>query len=267
MKKLIGFAMIVIGFILLVLTTFPLFFSNFANSKENSVTESLDGITKLSLDSKAIHWTIVPVEENELHIELANDDQGKPFQVERGRSQLKVITEQKGFRWLPSFSGSVKNGEATVYLPKSFIKDLDISTVSGDITLDGDLELGEITIEMVSGEFVNSGDLQADEIDVDSVSGNVRLVQVTSPAIQADTVSGDVSVQYGTEQGDLSVDTVSGKVGVTVPTWNAEYDLDTLSGTIMDQGTRVKAREYGGSAGDGNAEVEISTLSGDITLD
>jgi hypothetical protein len=29
----------------------------------------------------------------------------------------------------------------------------------------------------------------------------------------------------------------------------------------------MKAREYGSSAGDGKAEVEISTLSGDITLD
>lgn len=267
MKKLIGFAMIVIGLVLLVLTTFPLVFSNFANSQVDDVRESLNGINNLSLESKAIRWTIVPVEDDDMRIEMTEGETGKPFKVERGRSQLKVITEQKGFRWLPSFSGSFKNGEATVYLPKSFIKDLDISTVSGDITLDGDLELGEITIEMVSGEFVNSGELQADEIDVDSVSGNVRLVQVTSPAIQADTVSGDVSVQYGTEQGDLSVDTVSGKVGVTVPTWNAEYDLDTLSGTIMDQGTRMKAREYGSSAGDGKAEVEISTLSGDITLD
>ncbi|MFK3938584.1 DUF4097 family beta strand repeat-containing protein [Alkalihalobacillus sp. NPDC078783] len=266
MKKLIGFAMIVVGFILLVLTTFPLFFSNFANSQVDHVTESLDGINDISLESKAFRWTIVPVDDNELRIELSEGETGKPFKVEQGRSQLKVKTEHKRFGWFPSFSNSFKKGEATVYLPKSFTKDLDISTVSGDITLDGDFTLGELTMEMVSGDLVNSGDLQTDEIDIDSVSGNVHLVQVTSSEIQADTVSGNVSVQYDREQGDLSVDTVSGKVDVTSPTWNAEYDLDTLSGTIMDQGTRIKAREYSSSISNGNAEVEISTLSGDITL-
>ncbi|MEK4564340.1 DUF4097 family beta strand repeat-containing protein [Alkalihalobacillus sp. FSL R5-0424] len=266
MKKLIGFAMIVLGLILLVLTTFPLFFSNFANSQVDNVTKSLDGINTLSLESKAIHWTIVPVEDEELRIELANGEQGKPFKVEQGRSQLNVITEHKRFGWFPSFSNSFKKGEATVYLPKSFTQGLDISTVSGDITFDGDITLDELNVEMVSGEVMNSGNVQADEIDVDSVSGHVHLVQVTSSDIHANTVSGDVLVQYDTEQGDLSVDTVSGKVGVTVPTWNAAYELDTLSGTIMDQGTRIKAREFSSSIGNGNAEVEISTLSGDITL-
>ncbi|MCM2676660.1 DUF4097 family beta strand repeat-containing protein [Alkalicoccobacillus plakortidis] len=267
MKKLLGFVMMGVGVILLLVTASTFFYTKNANSKVSEVTENIDGINELSLESKAVNWTIVPTDDKELRVSITGEEVKDIFNVKRNSRKLEILTEQKGFRWFPSFFGDLKDREAVVYLPKNYTKDLNLSTVSGVLTLDGDFTFEDIDVEMVSGGFTNSGLLHAETVNVDSVSGKVELADITSDEVQADSVSGNIEFGYSDEQGDIQVDTVSGDVRVSAPKWNAHYNVDTLSGTITEQGSSVKAREYSNSIGDGDYQISISTLSGDITFE
>lgn len=267
MRKLLGFAMMGVGVILLIVTATTVFYANNAVSKVSEVSEELNGIDQISLASKAVNWTIIPVEGDELNISISGKDVRGIFDVERNGDSLKVETEKKGFKWFPSFFGEDKDRDAIVYLPVSYTGELKIDSVSGETLIEDDLSVEELDVEVVSGNFSNTGRLQADKIDFGGVSANFHLNNVVSDEVKAGTVSGNVSVKYEDQQKELSVSTVSGNVLVAAPELNANYDFETLSGTVSDQGTTISAREYSSTTGEGQYELNISTLSGDITFE
>ncbi|MDQ0205325.1 DUF4097 family beta strand repeat-containing protein [Alkalicoccobacillus murimartini] len=267
MRKLLGFAMMGVGVILLIVIASTFFFSSNAQSSVSEVTENIDGINELMLESKAVNWTIIPVSDKDLRISVSGDEVNDIFKVNRQGRSLEILTEQKNFRWFPSFFGKMVDREAIVYLPEEYTEDLIISTVSGEVTLDGDLTFQDVDVDMVSGSFSNTGLLQTDSIRFDSVSGNVDTSGLISQDVHADSVSGDVHLGYAEGHGDIDVDTVSGEVSIVSSDLNATYEFDTLSGAITDQGTRLKAREYSSSVGEGQYQITISTLSGDIVVE
>ncbi|TSB45781.1 DUF4097 family beta strand repeat-containing protein [Alkalicoccobacillus porphyridii] len=267
MKKLIGFAMMGVGVILLIVTAASFFNSNNAASKVSEVTENLDGIKQLTLESKAVNWTVIPVEEDELTISISGKEVRGIFDVKRQGNKLKVLTEQKGFRWFPSFFGELKDREAIVYLPSSYSEDLTIDSVSGEVLIDGDVMLDDFEMNLVSGSFSNNGLLQMNSLQIDSVSGGINAQGIISEEVKADTVSGNIRFEYHDGQEEVAVDTVSGDVFISAPELNANYHIETLSGTLFNQGSTIQAREYSSTIGEGQYRMNISTLSGNITIE
>lgn len=125
----------------------------------------------------------------------------------------------------------------TVYIPESFKDEMDINTVSGDITLD-DAKLDELIVSNVSGDLHHQG------LDVNS--GDFT------------TVSGDVDLQFVHGE-DILIDTVSGEITVEIPD---SYELDLETSTVSGD---VRTRDGNGQR---VAEIKIdaSTVSGDITV-
>jgi hypothetical protein len=131
-----------------------------------------------------------------------------------------------------------------------------------------------------------SGDVQAEGLGADvqarSVSGDVRIS--TRGSVEAGTVSGDLQVEMGRlPTGSLEFRTVSGDVQITLPSdAGAELSASTLSGDIesdfplevsgrdRDRGSRGIHVEIGhrarGTLGRGGPRLDVSTVSGDITL-
>lgn len=166
---------------------------------------------------------------------------------------------------------------------------LEASTVSGDLRIAAAAR--EARIESVSGDQhleVATADLRSE-----SVSGDVRLSGQVSGQVHAEAVSGDIEVQAGqlesfsasTVSGDIDIgaslaagarvriEALSGDITVTLPgSTSARYSASSFSGNIDSDVGSVETAEHGpGSSlearsGDGDAEVELETFSGEIDL-
>jgi DUF4097 and DUF4098 domain-containing protein YvlB len=141
-----------------------------------------------------------------------------------------------------------------VQVPRSVNYNFDqISSVSGDVQVTG-----------VTGRLHAS-----------AVSGDVHIKDV-SGSVSASAVSGDVNVEINRLDGsdDMKFSTVSGDVSVLLPSaLDADVDMSSHSGSIKtDFPVEVRSERYGsrtyarGKLGDGSRRVNMSSVSGDISL-
>jgi hypothetical protein len=134
------------------------------------------------------------------------------------------------------------------------------------------------TASTVSGDVDVEG-LTAD-VQAHSVSGDVQVS--TRGSVEAGSVSGDLQLTMGRlpARGSLEFRTVSGDVDITLPRdANAELRASTLSGDIDSEfRLEVSGRNHGrgfrvevgqrahGTLGHGGAQLDVETVSGDITV-
>jgi len=166
---------------------------------------------------------------------------------------------------------------------------LEASTVSGDLRIVA--AAGEARTESVSGD--QELELAAKAVPTESVSGDVRLSGDVSGRVHAEAVSGDIDVRAtrlehfsgSTVSGDVElatalapaarvrIEALSGDVTVTLPRdTSARFSASSFSGRIDSDVGEVDSEAHGpGSSleartGQGDAEVELETFSGEIEL-
>lgn len=179
--------------------------------------------------------------------------------------------------------------------------DIDVRDVSGELELQsvsGDIasEVFESDVEMstVSGEISASGDGKALEADMSSVSGNISLsnlggelragsvsgrVQVSGgrfDSVDLETVNGGITFRGILEpDGELSAESVNGSVNIDFQNaLEAHYEVESFNGSINNC-FGIKAErtsryapgyELVHTVGDGGATVQIETLNGSIKV-
>lgn len=176
-----------------------------------------------------------------------------------------------------------------IYLPKEYDGDLKIDVVSGDVEGD-ELILTDVEINTVSGD-ITIGHLEAETLKLDCVSGAIDLEEAVLEEIQSETVSGDVlinnleteelnletvsgdiEVTLEEQKGDIQMDTTSGSIVMTVKkSVNATIDIKSVSGDIevaydLKNVEVLKSNRLNAEVGKGKFEVDIETVSGDVTL-
>lgn len=149
--------------------------------------------------------------------------------------------------------------------------DLEISSVSGDITVDG--VAGKLELQAVSGNIALSD--SAGELEVQCVSGNLQLTQIGEAELSAQAVNGSIDYQGSLEGGEYSFNTTSGNITLAVER-NASFELSgqAMSGSVTSKfnGVEVTKQEYTGfktlegSVNGGKVKVDVSTISGNITI-
>ena len=173
--------------------------------------------------------------------------------------------------------------------------DLNLESVSGNIVIAGGARVS--TAKTISGD-VEIGDTELDgPLEASSVSGAVTIRKGKAGSLSMKSISGDLTVD-NVESGRVEAETVSGDVrwsGSIAP--SGRYTLTSHSGDIgvvlaVDRGFELDARSFSGSIhsdlsltsqtggragqrrqqslhgihGNGNAVLDITTFSGDITL-
>lgn len=163
---------------------------------------------------------------------------------------------------LESVSGTIQIGD---HLNRVYVK-----TVSGKIKLRnirGNIE-AKTTSGKVSGHEIN-GDIKAS-----SVSGDLAFLDSQGGLSYLHTTSGKIRAELKVIDKDasgMSLSTVSGDITLYLPE-DASFDLDisTVSGEI-NSGFKVlidsvSKRKLQGEVGDGGINIELETVSGDISL-
>lgn len=175
--------------------------------------------------------------------------------------------------------------DLTVYVPEALARSMEITVGSvANTVLIEDLPAVSVNIDTVSGDCTFRG-VTADTFKLNGVSCDAVFENCSGASLvcdlvsgratvggsfkkyKFDSVSGDVSVTFGSAPQSFSADTVSGSValhGCSVFGFTAEFD--SVSGEV----TSALAMRQSGSKyvfGDGAAPFDIESVSGDLTID
>ena len=217
---------------------------NWTNGKIN--IESYDG------EDTVISETEVAEEENKLR-----------WRVEDG--VLKIQQMAAGMRF-----GLRKTPKKTltVKIPSSAaekLKSVNTDSVSAEVNIIGVAASGKIEIDTVSGG-ANLKNIKTEKLDIDTVSGSIKAAGEFTE-LESDSVSGDVTVSSVTPLKKLDCDSTSGNIRLTIPK-NSGFTLkaDTVSGDISCGLPTVSESKNRRVCGDGSADFETDTVSGDLII-
>ena len=144
-----------------------------------------------------------------------------------------------------------------------------LSTVNGHITVVG--ARGRVELHAVS-EGVTVTDLADGELVVESVSGDIDLRRIDAKSVDAQTISGEVIYEGRiVDAGSYSFLTHSGDVTLAIPeATNASISVVTGNGEVNSsyslKAERASRRRNTYRMGNGSANVDVETFSGDVEL-
>lgn len=156
----------------------------------------------------------------------------------------------KGPRRSNGFFNFNKDVYTEVYLPAGYSGQLNIGTVSGDISISMDLSLeGELGLTSTSGDmYTYNQNIRAKRINTTSTSGEIRLSVLEADEVNVSTTSGDIWI----EKADSPVSCASTSGEITVSGGTGDREISSTSGDVW-------VKELSGS-------IRVSTSSGEIKI-
>ncbi len=156
----------------------------------------------------------------------------------------------------------------TVKIPSNVaegLKNVTSDSVSAEVTITGISASGKIEIDTVSGG-ADLKNIKTEKLDIDTVSGSIKAAGEFTE-LESDSVSGDVTVSSATPLKKLDCDSTSGNIRLTIPK-NSGFTLkaDTVSGDISCGLPTVSESKNRRICGDGSADFETDTVSGDLII-
>lgn len=156
----------------------------------------------------------------------------------------------------------------TVKIPSNVAEGLKAVTsdsVSAEVNIIGIAASDKIEINTVSGG-ANLKNIKTEKLDIDTVSGSIKAAGEFTE-LESDSVSGDVTVSSATPLEKLNCDSTSGNIRLTIPK-NSGFTLkaDTVSGDISCGLPTVSESKNRRICGDGSADFETDTVSGDLII-
>jgi DUF4097 and DUF4098 domain-containing protein YvlB len=150
--------------------------------------------------------------------------------------------------------------------------ELAAATVNGDVTVTG---VGVVKITTVNGGANVSEAYE--KVKVSTVNGDAVIENSAAPTeyIDVETVEGDVEAEVSLPDsgGDYAFSSVGGDITLTLSGDAVDYDVElaSLSGNVetelpLKKESGLVGTEYEGTAGAATNDIDISTVSGSITL-
>ena len=223
----------------------------------------------------------------------------------------KKLTEAQSVHWWldgdtlriqyckSGYTGNIPEKKLVVEIPAGV--QLEVSTTSGDIVLDGVMTNSGTSVGATSGNISignlrtglfeagstsgnkDIGSLYADEADLGSTSGNTRIGEIQAKNINFGGTSGNLVIDSITCEeldagctsanitlafnrcGRVKIGCTSGNVTITrLPEGGATVDFDHTTGNLKADGYTVKGGKM--VFGNGNCDMDITTTSGDLTI-
>lgn len=266
---------------------------------EKSAKASADG--KVVVGNIAGSITVIGWDKNEIHIEgtLGKEVKELKFKTDKKKSVIEVIyhKNKKNIREgadltirVPEESRLEVECISADVVASKLLAEVELSSISGQVDFTGWCR--ELEAESISGDVVVDGG--ADEMSLESISGRVKARGKTAE-VTVETVSGDIHLDYDTYlglvvesvSGNIDImgklgrhcrvrcDVVSGAITLTVPgNVSASFEANTFNGGINNdfgqKATRTSkyapGKELEFTNGDGDADVELNSFSGDINI-
>lgn len=233
----------------------------------------------------------------EMFVDAAADRVEIEFEYRKGSHHHRPGEEDTRLEIHAPAGANVSIGTISADIDASGLEgEIDLASVSGNLTvsaapksaslesisgsIEAALEAGEIDAQTVSGDIAVTG--RAPMLKVESVSGDIEIRGGPYPDARGETVSGDVEFLAPlAPDGEYDFTSHSGDITLVVAEGtSAEFELSTFSGDL-DVTDFEKApassksrrrmmddlgREMRFTLGDGGADVEATTFSGDVIV-
>ncbi len=225
-----------------------------SKTHNDSIKASIKGIKAIHIISTSTPINIVRTDSDTLSAELkgsykASGSYTPPtIDLIKGDDQLTIDIIYPKITFMFYL---IENIELTVYLPKDYAYDLQVTSSSGDVALQS-FELSKLNISTTSGSQV-----------IENIQGTATL----------EATSGNISVNQSAVTESIQITATSGDVHFTsIADSHYNLDLACTSGTI-DVGMPIIATHGANNSdaliaqvGNGGAMLNISTTSGDIKI-
>jgi DUF4097 and DUF4098 domain-containing protein YvlB len=152
-----------------------------------------------------------------------------------------------------------------------------LKSVSGDVQVAGGTVSGDVTANSVSGD-VTTRSVKARGVTATTVSGDVVLQNTSCDRAVVKSLSGNLEVagplrsaaryELKSHSGDVRI-AVDGKTGfeLDASSWSGSLSSDlTLKGVTAPPADGSRQRSLQGVFGDGSAQIEATTFSGNVTV-
>lgn len=227
-------------------------YNNYSKAQGDDLTIQVPRQSKLIYSSLNADVKVSGISNN-INIEVVNGD--IMLSDSRGKMKLETVNGDIEFS---AISGEIK-----------------METVNGDITGSHD-DKQDVELETVNGDIAVT--TLAQEVSAESVNGKIELTLAEVREVEIETVNGKVSASMQLLNiGDVAVTSVGGNIDLVLQeNVSARFKINAhAGGRIVNEITDDEAQKakYGPSrwleftTEGGAAEVEVSTVSGKITLE
>jgi lia operon protein LiaG len=257
---------------------------------DESKTFDAEQINKIYVDLVSTDIRVIPTHEEEITVHLygevsTNKDMDLPSLVAyRSGDELRIEIIQTKMIFIGI---NIWRTKLDIYIPEDSIEVFKADTTSSDMDV-SNLEVDEFEYKSVSGDFKGES-LFASDIKLKSTSGDISLNDYTGD-VNVGLTSGDVVLEDGSQNERIVIVTVSGDVyieqedssnmNVRVISGDIEINLsedaqfflnaNTISGHIENtfpiKITSSGRRNLEGVVGSDEKQIDVSTTSGDISL-
>lgn len=179
--------------------------------------------------------------------------------------------------------GINKGKDLEILLPEGQYELFELDVASAEMSL-RDIQAARLDVDCASGDL-EVCQCTFNAVEFDSASGSIRMDASNAGKFEMDTASGSAnlngqvdSISFDSASGDLTVvssvtpreiemDSASGRADITIPA-DSQFtaELDSASGGLNVEGFSGNSRKDSYICGNGSAEYEFSTASGDVTI-
>ncbi|MFA5014918.1 MAG: DUF4097 family beta strand repeat-containing protein [Actinomycetota bacterium] len=257
---------------------------------DESKTFDAREVNKISIDLTSTDINIISTKEEEIRVhfygEVSTNRKAELPSLVAYQSddelRIEIISPKTIFIGI-----SIWKTKMDIYIPEDSMEVLQIKTTSSDMNVT-DLVIDEFAFNSTSGDFRGES-LFANDIKLECTSGDVNLNNYSGD-IFVDLTSGDIVLEDGNQNDNIEVSTTSGDVyieqedssniNVRVTSGDIEINLSedaqfyfkakTTSGHIENtfpiKITSSGRRNLEGVIGNDDKQIDVSTTSGDISL-
>lgn len=150
--------------------------------------------------------------------------------IDRQDGIIKIGTKFKFLSFLPFWKPSTLN----IYIPENYSKNLNITTISGNVKFDGKsidktIKLNKLRLNADSGNIALKN-LDINRLDNEETSGKLNADNLTTKTASMDVKSGNIHLSRFT--GELNGKVLSGRLNAHFKKLNEPVDLDVKSGSV-----------------------------------
>ena len=185
-------------------------------------------------------------------------------------STLKVTVEDNR-AWYEKIFANLSDLSVTIYVPNSDYELIKVKTVSGDITIEDEIDSETVKLSSVSGD-IESYTIASEIYNVSSTSGDVSINGYGQGLVNVETTSGDVTMtEFDAES--ITAKTVSGELYFHNVMATEDMEGETTSGDIIfkyadAEGSMKFVTTSGNIDGEitNSKNIQTSTVSGRVNV-
>lgn len=255
----------------------------FTEDKSCTITDSTSEISISTVSSKLV---IAPTTGNEIKATfyLKGIEGAATLNVDESDSNIDISVKYKNNLTFDM----LRSSKLTVYVPDTYTKSLKISTISGDGDIDlSSLKLNDFSVNTTSGDFEIkkltalttdlssvSGDISlnegftGNELKMESTSGNLG-VNTPSGHTEITTVSGTINFSsYENIKGSLDAETTSGDIEILMKDTPFKLNGSSTSGDFdiaKKYDANIENKNVSISKGS-DYSINVNTISGNLDM-